>query len=74
MTSQVAAIYLKMCVAVLRIQWCLQWISSSIRWDVMVAHYSGRCCSHNAASPWNTWLESTTYDSRRNSKLVSPQD
>jgi len=31
MTSQVGATYLKMCGAVLRIQWYLQWLSSAMR-------------------------------------------
>jgi len=31
-------------------------------------------CSHNAASPWATWMESRIHVPRRNSHAVAPLD
>jgi len=43
MTSQVGTSCLKRCGTVLRIQWYLQWVSSSIRSEVMVAQRTRYC-------------------------------
>ena len=32
------------------------------------------CCSHNAASPWATWIDGRTHDPGRNNNRASPLD
>ena len=49
-TSQVRANYRKWRSAVSLIRWCLQWLSSSIRWDIMCDHLkSGPCGTKRVA-------------------------